>query len=453
MRLLIVFMGFIFMGCLQPTLFAQQINHFIYFGRDRGAIQEVDFLKAEGVAGAQIKYTWEELEPQKGGYNFQAIQEDLDFLKANGKALFIQLQDVSFSGKYLNVPNYIMNEPIYNGGADQQYDIPGDDESKAKKEGWVARRWDPAVRERFHLLLDTLGAAFDGEIAGINLPETSVSFGEGKLHPPGFTFETYRDGILANMKALKEAFPTSIALQYANFMPGEFLPWTDRSYLRSVFQFAEANGLAIGGPDVKVGNKAHANNGYHFIEATEEEQVICFAVQYSNYKEDLNPATGKAATVEEIYEFAKTSLKVDYLFWENRAPFYRQAVLPFLANLAKQTEGRSPSQTMALLFESAKSNDPNLLKDLCPPNKSNDGDTDCICAYYAHYVPHKCPENSHNRMPWEAFVTAFKTAQLTDKITIQGNSASAPFSFGPDGKYTESMALVKVGNNWYLAGF
>jgi len=41
------------------------------------------------------------LEPEKGVYNFDLIQSDLEFHEANGKNLFIQVQDVSFDTHYI----------------------------------------------------------------------------------------------------------------------------------------------------------------------------------------------------------------------------------------------------------------------------------------------------------------------------------------------------------------
>jgi hypothetical protein len=79
--------------------------------------------------------------------------------------------------------------------------------------GWMARRCDPAVRERFHKLLFALGKEFDGRIEGINFAETAGSFGfTGRLFPKGFSFEIYRDGIITNMQDLKRAFPKSVVL-------------------------------------------------------------------------------------------------------------------------------------------------------------------------------------------------------------------------------------------------
>ena len=200
-------------------------QHYVFFNRDRERISDAAFLSTKALVGAQLKYTWRELERGEDGYDFSAIEHDLSFLSSKNKRLFIQLQDVSFDPKIVNVPQYLINGGRYHGGADQQYNIEGEDEARAVPEGWVARRWDPAVQERFHKLLQALGRQFDGKVEGINLPETAVSFGEsGRLFPKGFTPTTYRAAVLTNLMALKLAFPKSVAMQYANFMPGHYCP-------------------------------------------------------------------------------------------------------------------------------------------------------------------------------------------------------------------------------------
>ena len=184
------------------------MKHYVFFGQERERIREPSFLQTAAFAGAQLKYTWRELEPQPGSYDFAGIRRDLAFLTKNKKRLFLQLQEVTFAPEFNCVPKYLLNDPAYHGGAAQQYDIVKDDEAHATRAGWVARRWDPAVRERFHQLLTALGTEFDGQIEGINLPETAVEFGEsGRLFPRGFTPTVYRDAILLTMAALKRAFP------------------------------------------------------------------------------------------------------------------------------------------------------------------------------------------------------------------------------------------------------
>src|SRR6266404_6907409 len=229
----------------------QGLHHYVFFNRDRERINDSAFLETKAFEGAQLKYSWRELERETDTYDFSDIERDLSFLQSKGKKLFIQLQDASFDPGIVNVPPYLLNDPRFNGGADKQYDIKNDEEEHAVPEGWVARRWDPAVQERFQKLLSALGKEFDGKVEGINFAETSVSFGEsGRLFPKGFTPTTYRDAILTNMTALKRAFPKSVTMQYANFMPGEWLPGEDRSFLRSVYQRAKELGVGVGGPDL-----------------------------------------------------------------------------------------------------------------------------------------------------------------------------------------------------------
>jgi hypothetical protein len=144
---------------------AEGVPHYAFFNRDRERIFDASFLETKAFEWAQLKYTWRELEPWPDAYDFSAVRHDLAFLNSKGKKLFIQLQD---------------------------------DEKHAVPEGWVARRWDSAVQERFHKLLLALGREFDGKIEGINLAETAVSFGESwRLFPKGFTPAIYRAAVPA----------------------------------------------------------------------------------------------------------------------------------------------------------------------------------------------------------------------------------------------------------------
>ena len=179
------------------------VHHYVFFGGDRDGIKDAkSFLDNKNIDGAQVIYTWRLLERAKDEYDFTPIRENIELLKAHGKKLWIQLQEVSFSESRKNVPNYLLTDPAYHGGVAPQYTLPGQDESKAVISGWVARRWDPAVQERFHKLLMALGKEFDGQIEVINLPETAIVFGSsGRLFPEGFTHQAYREAITVNMKA------------------------------------------------------------------------------------------------------------------------------------------------------------------------------------------------------------------------------------------------------------
>jgi hypothetical protein len=326
-RILLLLFSFLSAGIL---INAQKvIKHFIFFSHERERIREKTFLNNDHIKGAQLKYTWRELEPKEGQYNLELIQKDLDFLSSKDKKLFIQLQDISFDTIYKCVPRYIMQNKLYHGGADIQY-ITGENDSIIRQDGYMARRWDTAVANRFFKLLFVLGKQFDGKIEGINLPETSAGFGEtGKLYPPGYNTDIYKNAIMSYMEMLKKAFSKSVVIQYANFMPGEWLPWTDKSYLKDLYAFAKEKGIGMGGPDIKIYNKGHMNNGYKFLIEYSNDLITGLAVQDGNY-EEINPKTNKRVTVEEIYDFGKNHIGLNYIFWCTEEPFYTKEVLPFL---------------------------------------------------------------------------------------------------------------------------
>lgn len=305
-------------------------RHYVFFNRDKQRISEATFLDTKALQGAQLKYTWRELEHGKDGYDFSLIQEDLAFLTSKGKKLFIQLQDASFDPAMINVPQYLVRDPVYHGGADKQYEINNDDEGHAVPAGWVARRWDPAVQARFHKLLAALGQQFDGKIEGINLPETAVSFGEsGRLYPNGFTPAAYRDAVITNMTALKRAFPKSVTIQYANFMPGEWLPEKDHGYLLLVYERAREFGVGVGGPDLLPYKPGQMKHCYPLLRRSAGRVPTGIAVQEGNYRH-RNPKTGNQVTIAELVRFAQDELKIDYVFWCTEEPYYSRDVLPYL---------------------------------------------------------------------------------------------------------------------------
>ena len=310
---------------------ARRLHHFVFFGMDREQLKTTkSFLEANELEGAQVAYFWRQLEPGKDEYDFSLIREDLAFLKLHGKKLWIQIQDVSFSERWVPAPKYLLNQPQYHGGANRQYKYKPNDEEHATPAGWVTRRWDAAVQERFHKLLFALGKEFDGQIEGINFAESSVEFGEtGRLFPEGFTPEIYRDALVTNMKALKRAFPKSITLQYANFMPGEWRPSEDKGYLRAIYKAAREAKVGVGGPDLLPYKPGQMGNSYPLIREVAGDVVVGIAVQDGNYAH-VNPKTGRKVTISEQIKFATDYLKADYIFWCTEEPYYSTELVPYL---------------------------------------------------------------------------------------------------------------------------
>jgi hypothetical protein len=310
----------------RSTQTATPPSNFVFFGRDHEGVLDSAFLTHPQIVGAQLKYTWRELEPERDRYAFAPIREQLALLQHHGKRLFIQISDVSFSDRIL-VPDYLLSDSAFHGGAAQKYEG-----ATGVFDGWVARRWDPAVRERFARLLEALAREFDGVIEGVSLPETAIGFENPAFHPPGFTFDAYAAGMLAILRAARQAFTRSCVIVYANFMPGESLPAIDRGYLRAIYALAERIGAGVGGPDLLPYRKGQQVNSLPLIAGRTLGVVAGMAVQDGNLA-DRDPTTGRPVTVDALYHYARDHLRLDYIFWGIEEPYYTQDVLPYLRGL------------------------------------------------------------------------------------------------------------------------
>jgi hypothetical protein len=298
------------------TLSAQTTaRHYIFFAHERERITDTAFINHPNLAGAQLKYTWRELEPTRDNYDFSNLRADLATLEKHGKKLWIQLQDVSFSEKQV-VPEYLLADTAFHGGVAREYE-------DGRFAGLAARRWDPAVRERFAGLLRALGREFDGRIEGINLAETAVGFHDPQQFPAGFTHESYAHGVREIMTAAKAAFPKSHVVVYANFMPG------GERYLATVYAHAERAGVGVGGPDILPHRPFQQMNSLPLIAARGEKVIAAMAVQDGNLA-DRNRKTGERISVPELAAYATQKLRLNYIFWGTEEPYYSSAFLPLL---------------------------------------------------------------------------------------------------------------------------
>lgn len=301
------------------------IRNFVYFAKDRDALRAHPLLSIDRFIGAQIMYAWRDLEPSEGRYDFAAIREDVDFLASHGKRLFIQLQDASFSPTYRPVPDYMLTDD-YDGGVIAQHGQDG------TLEGWTAKRWNPAVQARFSALLAALGQEFDGAIEGINLQETSIEVTAEQA--AFFTPQEYAAAIKQRMGALKAAFAQSVTLQYANFMPAEWLPFEDMGYLRGIYAYGAEIGVGLGAPDLMPQRKGQLNHAIALMHEGQFDVPLGIAVQDGNYigETNSNQILGERRNlVPMLHGFAADFLKVDYMFWVNQEPYFTQDVLPCLA--------------------------------------------------------------------------------------------------------------------------
>ncbi len=295
---------------------AKDPRNFIYTGA--GELQaRIDLLDRPDIEGAQVVYTWRMLEPEKGEYDFSAIEADLALTNARGKDLFAQIQDRFFLPTARHVPQYILDDPEYDGGLARQYDNPGEGEPVGQ--GWTAMHWNPAVRARFQALLAALGERFDGRILGVNLPESSFDPLAQDGDENGFTCDAYFDALLDNMRAARAAFGETHVVQYLNFWPCE---WdNDHRYMERAFALAVEQGIGAGGPDIVPHRRAQMKNSYPFFNRHKDDlPLIAMAIQEPTLTY-TNPETGAKFTREEFVAFARDYLGVDIIFWSVEAPW------------------------------------------------------------------------------------------------------------------------------------
>lgn len=298
------------------------IQDFVFIGGGE-VTDHLDVVRRPDIDGVQVVYSWRQLERKKGHYDFSKIERDLAAAEAEGKLFFLQLQDRFFLPTAKNVPDYLMTDPIYEGGIIQQRDNAGEGEPEGS--GWVSRQWLAPVRQRHQMLVTALAEEFDGRLYGLNLPESAIELGET---PQSATFscDGYFEGQMENLVHARAAFSQTLVVQYVNFWPCE---WNnDQGYMSGIFEFAATNGVGLGGPDIIPHRKGQMKNSYPFFNSYKNRlPVIAMGVQQPTltYK---NPKTGTAFTEEDFRKFAKDYLGVDIIFWTVKAPWLTPAAKP-----------------------------------------------------------------------------------------------------------------------------
>jgi hypothetical protein len=175
------------------------------------------------------------------------------------------------------------------------------------------------VRQRYQQLLKALAERFDGEIYGVNLPETAADI--DVKHTAGFTCDNYFQAELENIAFARAVFKKSYVVQYVNFWPCE---WdNDHQYMERTFAFAAERGVGLGGPDIVPNQQAQMNNSYPFFNKYKGKlRLVAMAVQEATltYK---NPATGRGFTRDEFEKFGREYLGAEIIFWSASAPWLR----------------------------------------------------------------------------------------------------------------------------------
>lgn len=270
--------------------------------------------------GVQKRYTWSDLEPSKDHYDFSEIRRDLALLEKHDQRLVMQIQYKAFGHGQRHVPDYVQG-PEYGGGV-----------YRARSGSFDPVLWDARVGERMDALLAALGREFDTHprVEAVVLPETSPSASLDKHPQPGvapYTVPIYVAALKDRMLALRQAFPNTVVIQYANF-PQSALPELT-AYMKQV-------GVGLGGPDVypRPSGLSHPERGIYRLYAPLSGVVpLGAAVQSPDYSvaawkrtaafnrgEDrstvfVTAEEERPLPVLEHLRLARDTLKLNYLFW------------------------------------------------------------------------------------------------------------------------------------------
>lgn len=272
-------------------------SHYVMLTRKYKKIDPENFIASldNNFKGVQIKLSWRDFEVEKNHYNFNDIERILAILKKYDKRLFLQITERSFKSDKRPIPDYLYEEPEYEGGAEP-----------FKREGSVAKIWNPAVLKRFNNLIKALGNRFDCEPAfeGINFPETALPVDKKKAK--NFSKSKYVNAMKLRLQAAKKAFPHSVVIQYINYLPKEEL----EGFIRYCYE----TGVGMGGPDLVPDIGRHENKkripAYDYYQFYAGKMPFGMAVQSPNFTRKKG-----IFSLDDFWDMGVNTLRLNYIFW------------------------------------------------------------------------------------------------------------------------------------------
>ena len=262
-----------------------------------------------GWAGIKAQYTWAQINPKEGVYDFSKIEKDLATVKKEGKSLIIVISTTVWIGKNgqnYKVPKWLQTDR-FGGGVYKR---------TSQKGGSLLLKGHPEVDKAWANLIRALAKQFDGRIEGISIGETST----GKN--PYINKHGLRkaDVFFKYAKVAKEAFKRSIVWQMGNYMT----PQSDLDYL---FEKLRKIGVGSGGPDIHV---ARATNHklakmYAIHRANSGVVPVSIDIQGDNWTKG-----GKKYSSEELFDTAIKYIKPNYIVvTSSKGKYTKEAIETF----------------------------------------------------------------------------------------------------------------------------
>ena len=267
--------------------------------------------------GFILRYDWLDLEGTEGQYDFSHINSRLASL--GDKKLMIFLQMKTFSANERAVPTYMRNA-TYGGGDFQWVNGAG------AVGGYAPRLMNGAVRARLNALMTAMAEEFDADpqVEAIIFPETALT------ENPSWTGTNEADywaGLRVVDAHRAAVFENTISCQWVNY---------PRAKLATFVPDVRDNlGLALGGPDIVPQEpglifSTPPNVGAYLHMGVSGGLVpIIYNVSNPSYVSQTIDGTGDPQSIEEIYLYARDTLKSTHMTW-TRMPAYRLELLQYL---------------------------------------------------------------------------------------------------------------------------
>lgn len=286
------------------TIFDQgrKYNPGHYVALNSGSINEIKYIDVPEIIGINKRYHWNELESKKNIYDFSMIRKDLEYLKSKNKQLIVFIQDKSYR-KQGSLPNYL-----------SEYEI------KLKENDYGCIRWHNDVVDGWIRLTAAISKEFDSNpnFEGIAIQETALNLPEEVYIKYNYTADKYRDALVKILINTKTAFKYSNVFWYQNFIH------ENNGHLRQIADAIIKYEIFMGGPDILPYRNWIRTQSYPLYEEYKNKLVLFGSVQdcsYMHHKNDIRVSEIEPIhedgylEMDEIFQYGKDVLHLDYIFW------------------------------------------------------------------------------------------------------------------------------------------
>jgi len=283
-------------------------GHYIKLGReDVGSLRNVAGKK--GVKGVVLSMFWSDLEPQRGQYNFERIDQFLEELAVHDQHLILLFLDYDKTPGCPSLPQYIKQTP----GAVAEL------EGERFEQGCMAVLWQPLVLERWIALNQALGRKYDTHkyFEGLRTRESTYPIAE-KRTKFAYTDQKLVDALAELAVESKKAFPHTNFFLSMSRIGGVSEKEHIQVVIDKMLQGTQADGVRAAGltnPDTRPPSlRDELIPIWQFEKDYNDRLPIMLGGDTSSYPK---PASAQAvnALVDELFKMVTDEFRSHYYYW------------------------------------------------------------------------------------------------------------------------------------------